>query len=139
MVLLDMLPTGVTKYGASTPSCLGEIALGPSRMPADGDAAFSIYASGAPPNGLGLLALGNLRDVPGTPLFGVNVHLGLTGNLFIYPSPPVDPAGFVEHPLPIPPGFVGKTLHAQMVFVDLGSCGPVGSFSASNALTITVQ
>ena len=27
VVLLDMLPTGVTKYGASTPSCLGEIAL----------------------------------------------------------------------------------------------------------------
>lgn len=139
MVELDMLPTGVSKFGSSTPSCLGEISLGPTRMPADGDQAFSIYASGAPPNGLGLLTLGNLRDVPGTPLMGVNVHLGLTGNLFSYSCPPVDAAGFVERAMPIPPGFVGKTLHAQMFFVDLGACGSPGVFSASNALSITVQ
>lgn len=123
MVLLDMLPKGVHKFGSSTQSCLGEIALAPSRMPTDGDAAFSLIASGAPPSSFGVLALGSQRDVLGTTVLGVNVHLGLSGSQFVYSMPQVSPTGFAERPLPIPPGFTGQTLHAQMLFVDIGSCG----------------
>ncbi len=47
---LDMLPTGVSAFGVSSPGCFGPLAIGVTSMPFIGNSAFSITCTNAPPN-----------------------------------------------------------------------------------------
>jgi hypothetical protein len=134
----DLLPTGVSKYGASTPSCLGAIRLAPTRMPVQGDPTFALYGSGAPPGTFGILALGAGQLSGGVPLLGFQVYLDPLVSIFTY-GMQSDSFGWAERALPIPVGTAGMTVYLQCAWFNTAACGGVGTFSASNALSLTVQ
>lgn len=141
ITIFDFLPTGVERYGGSSGACIGEvIPLGATRMPVAGDPEFSIYASGAPLGGLGFLLVGGTPDVVGLPLFGIDLHVSLFQQpVLLLASPTPGAGGFAEQPMPLPAPSMGKTIYAQLLWIDAGGCGSAGTWSASNALEITVQ
>jgi hypothetical protein len=135
---LDMLPTGVSKFGTSTPGCLGPLAAGVTSMPQAGSDDFAVTCTAAPLGSTqGLLAL-SLASLPvsqtalGTQLWLDPFHL-----FALVPAKSVG-AGFSTVGLRIPggPAAIGLKAFAQFLWKD--PCGPAG-WSASNALHIVVQ
>jgi hypothetical protein len=135
---LDMLPTGTARFGSSTASCLGPIALIPNKMPVAGDASFGLVTSAAPPNAVGVLGIGAASLASGIPLLGVTLFLDL-GQPLVLLGASADAHGWSEKLLPLPAASAGATVHCQIVWIDLGSCGSPGAFSATNGLSISPQ
>jgi hypothetical protein len=140
---LTMLPSGVSRYGASSAGCEGPLAIGVTSWPQAGNATFSVTCHSAPPRSTtGWLLLAALRVEVPTSVLGVDLWVSLV-------SPPValratsSAIGASEVPLPIPnvPAFVGKSVFAQFLWAGPSIpplCPPLG-LSASNALQITIQ
>lgn len=139
---LDLLPTGVTRYGNASPSCSGPPRIDVGSMPAVGNAAFEILGSGVPAGSPGLLALaGSGLGVP-LPLLGIGVWVD-PGVLLATPGVLADATGSIVFSLPLPAqaGIAGVRLDAQFVWLGPTApppCPPAG-FAASPALTIVVQ
>jgi len=135
---LDLLPKGVTKYGRSTPACQGTIALGVTRMPADGAGDFAVTCINAPPNSIGILAVGFVPSVQGVPLANIVVHVNP-----LFPYLPLyalsDGNGAATVNLPVPAGTRGIKAYCQLIWANTPSCPGSGILSASNALEIEVQ
>jgi hypothetical protein len=140
---LDMLPTGVRMFGASSPGCRGALAISVTAMPRIGNATFQITCNGAPPNapGLLLLAAGGLA----TPfrVLGVDVWVDPTSAWFIAPPAASNAVGgaYLALPLPQDPWLVNQQANAQFVWLGPTSpppCPPL-CISASSALEITIQ
>jgi hypothetical protein len=53
---LDLLPTGVSAFGRSSPGCTGPLAISVTAMPHVGNAGFAVTCGNAPPSTTGLLA-----------------------------------------------------------------------------------
>lgn len=68
---LDMLPTGVVRYGKSTAACQGPMAIDVTRMPQSGDSKFTVTCAQAPPNTTGFLLLGAGQHLRGLPILGM--------------------------------------------------------------------
>ena len=132
---LDMLPTGVRKYGTSTPSCVGPMAMGVTKMPQPNTPDFTILGINAPPNATGYLLLG--REPADRQQSGVRI---LVRNLYTPPIPiQADATGTVSYARLIPAGTEGRRFYAQFVMSSDRGCGlPNPSYSASNALEVTV-
>ena len=134
---LDLRPTGVVAYGASTPGCSGPLAIGVRRWPQVGNAAFELTCRGASPAALGVVILNYPAQVPSLPVLGFDLWVAPAGAaLAVVIS---DANGRAEQPLPIPAQatLAGLQLHTQFVFYVAG-CPPQG-WSASNALSLTIQ
>jgi hypothetical protein len=134
---LDLRPTGVVAYGTSTPGCSGPLAIGVRRWPQVGNAAFELTCRGASPAALGVVILNYPAQVPSLPVLGFDLWVAPAGAaLSVVIS---DANGRAELPLPIPAQatLAGLQLHTQFAFYVPG-CPPQG-WSASNALSLTIQ
>jgi hypothetical protein len=138
IAVLDMLPTGVTRYGSSTPGCTGLLAMGVTAMPRVGQP-FGLTCNNAPPlSAQGLLFLG---------LSGLGQPLAAKGAaLWVNPLPtfllvPVSSdllgAVWLQGTIPNKAGLVGAKIYTQVFWTD--PCLPLGTLSASNALEIEIQ
>lgn len=135
---VELQPIGVLPFGESTPNCHGPFLIGVTEQPKVGSSTFSLYASGAPENGLGLLALSAIGNPWGRELFGVTLWLGTSGAVSILPVKAKDFA-YAEVVVPIPQATQGLDVFAQFLFQNTAACGGAGSYSATNALRLTIQ
>jgi hypothetical protein len=134
----DLLPTGVVKYGTSTPSCTGPVALGVTRMPLAGDPLFAFTSVGTPPAAAGLLVVGVGQDLAGTLVLGISLHVDLGQPVVLLPIL-ASGLGAATTTVPIPPGTTGTRVFVQSVWAGTPACGGLGTLSASHALEVTVQ
>lgn len=138
----DMLPTGVTAFGASSPGCAGPLSMSVNASPNVGNAAFAVTCSNAPASTSGACGLTANSFSNPVSVLGVNLwidpslaFLGLTANS--------NGIGASEVLLPIPnaSALAGGRLCAQFFWVGPNApapCPPLG-WSASNALEVIVQ
>ncbi|HVS11459.1 MAG TPA: hypothetical protein VMS76_16440 [Planctomycetota bacterium] len=134
---LDPYLEGVRPIGDSSPSCTGPIRLNAWQMPVAGDPGFGIYVSGAPPSARGWLMIGSPAQAP-VLVNGVKVWIALAQPTQRVPLVS-DADGYVEIPLPLTAMTQGQSSSMQAFFAGTPTCGGVGTFSASNGITITVQ
>jgi len=134
---LDMLPTGVSKYGSSTAGCQGKSWTGVTAMPKVGGL-FGITCTNADPLATpAFLMIG---------IAGVRTGLSAKGTqMWVSPFLPylLVPVGFndvgftnVSLAIPSVPSFANLTLFVQVF--NASSCAPNG-WAASNALAVTIQ
>jgi len=137
-------PTGIVAYGAGTAACAGTIGVWGTPEPAIGQAAFRVACSNAPPNAIGLFAMGTRVTNGWDPLgIGLTSHLGFVVPFALTRS---DVGGGASVGLPIPnvPWLAGLTVHAQSFwFADPGlgnTCSPAWyELASSRGLSITLQ
>ena len=140
---LDMLPTGVSAYGNSSPGCNGALTISVSSWPQLGNSSFSVTTSGAPANSnSGFLLLSVAPMSPPLNVLGVDLWVSLSPSSLALRATSSS-AGAADVPLPLPntPSLVGQSLYAQFVWIGPTTpppCPPLG-LSASNALEITIQ
>jgi hypothetical protein len=132
----DLLPKGVSKFGASTPGCAGPLAAGVTSMPWVGNPTFGMTCLDAPPNGLGFLgiAAGSLA----TPVFASGAAVWIDPSALVLLPLLANAKGFVEVVVPLPAGFVVPGMQGFLQFFWPDPCAP-GGISASNALEVVVQ
>ncbi|MCI0588143.1 MAG: hypothetical protein L0323_15035, partial [Planctomycetes bacterium] len=141
---LDMLPTGASAYGASTPGCAGPLAIGVTSWPQVGNAAFAITCWHAPVNATGLLAFSGAPLATPFVFLGAWVWLDLVSPAFFVLPVPSNAVGTAQVPVPIPanPALAGGQAFVQFFWAGPNSpsppCPPLG-VSASSALAIAVQ
>ena len=138
VTVLDALPTGVDRFGESTASCNGPIWIGVTEQPVAGSSTFGLTSSGSPPDSVGVLALGGASAPVGFPILGVLALLDplAIANLSVVTS---DHLGWCEQSFVLPASSQGKTGYFQFLWFNTAGCGGLGTFSASNALEVTVQ
>jgi hypothetical protein len=132
----DMLPKGVTKFGASTPGCAGPLAAGVTSMAYPGNPDFGVTCLDAPPNAVGFIAL-SAQGLPApATVSGAKLWVDPAG---LVPLLPVlsNGLGFARVSAAIP-GTIPIGAGAYLQFLWLDPCAP-GGVSASNALEIVVQ
>jgi hypothetical protein len=132
----DLVLRGVRLFGASSRGCRGPIQLNALEAPISGSATFGFYVSGAAPNSNGWLVLGTEASSATTRL-GVSVWLALDHAITRIPIQ-TDADGYVEVALPLTSAAKGSSISAQAFVQGTSACGGVGSWSATNALTLTV-
>jgi len=141
---LDMLPTGVTSVGFSTPGCAGSLAMNVNSIPNIGNAGFALTCGNAPPNNTaGFVVLG--RSLFSPPF--------VTGGVTLFPDPALgglfgvssDAIGSADYVFPIPNDvtLIGVVFFAQFAWTSGPTTPsppcPVTGNSASNALQIVIQ
>jgi hypothetical protein len=136
--LLTLLPTGASRFGASTPGTAGPLAIGVTDMPSIGTADFALTCTSAPASsteGLLVLGFGGLSS----PLVGkgVDVWVDPLPVLFIFRATSnADGYAVVTMPLPNDPRLIGIGTTWQFVWAPDEVGGP---WSASNALAVVIQ
>lgn len=135
---MDLLPTGVERYGTSSPACNGPIVMDTNRMPANGTPDFTIACSAAPPLANGWLLLGAEPDDGSTRVLGASLHVSAARFLGAIPATS-DALGFGAVRLPLLKRWAGTQLFAQFLWVNPANCTGTGALSSSNALRIVVQ
>jgi hypothetical protein len=128
----DMLPAGVSRYGTTTPSCLGPVAIGVTAMP-QGGGVFGLTSTNGPPGSSGLLLVSGLQDAAGSAVKGV--ELFVAPPLIILPVV-ADDTGYLELPIPVLGSWVGLTGYIQIVWFGTPECP---GLSATPGLAVTVQ
>lgn len=137
-------PTGVVAYGTGTPACSGTIGMHGTPRPAIGEGSFRVLCSNAPPDSVGLLAVGTRVLGGWDPLgLGLELHLGLAFPVTAMRS---DVGGVAGVALPIPniPWFAGLTVHLQSFWIGDAGRGDTCSkatyeLASSRGLSITLQ
>jgi hypothetical protein len=134
---LELLPAGATKFGVSTPGCLGPLAIGVTSIPQVGNEIFALTCTNGPPMQQGFVAIS---------LSGLAAPIMAAGTqAWIDPAVLVavfrarsNSVGLSLLPVRLPsnPAAIGLEAYAQYFWPD--PCGPAG-WSASNALHLTVQ
>ena len=133
------LPTGIQRYGASTPECTGTIAMLPSRLAAAGSNQFRLRTTPtAPTNAAAVLLLGAFQDLAGTGLLNLQLHVGFTPPLLLVPLS-TSAAGVASLQVPVPATAASAQFFTQFVFVSTTVCPAGGPLAASDALNVTVQ
>jgi hypothetical protein len=135
---LDLLPTGVSKFGSSTPGGAGPLSLGVTAMPRVGSETFAVTCSGAPPTGPSgflLVGLGGLTE----PVSGAGTAVWVDPATLVSLLPmKSQPVGYSELKARIPDdqAAVGLAFVVQSFWIDHGAAS---GWSASNALEIVLQ
>jgi hypothetical protein len=139
---LDLLPTGVTAFGRSSPGCRGVLVASVTSVPSVGNAAFEITCTQAPELAVGtlLLAAGPLGS--GLPVLGIELWVDV-GGPWVPVSAVSDLVGFAAVGLALPsePALVGASVFAQFLWLGPTApppCPPIG-LSASQGLQIEIQ
>ena len=135
---MDLLPTGVERYGVSSGACRGTMVMDVTSMPTAGMQEFTVVCSAAPPSATGWLLLGAVPDNPGRPVLGARVHLGLSSTIVALPVSS-NALGFGAVRMPLNSVGRGAQAFAQFVWVNPSSCMGNGPLSSSHALAIVVQ
>jgi hypothetical protein len=140
---LDLLPTGATAFGASTPGCGGALAVGVTSLPQIGNADFAITCNNAPPNALGVIFLAADGRTTPVVIVGAQLWLDPASAFFASTFALSDAQGVSSFPLPLPanPSFAGAEIDAQFFWAGPTApppC-PATGLSASNALEIVIQ
>ncbi|MCI0588298.1 MAG: hypothetical protein L0323_15820, partial [Planctomycetes bacterium] len=141
---LDMLPTGASAYGDSTPGCAGPLAIGVTSIPQVGNAAFALTCWHAPVNATGLLAFSSAGLATPFVFLGASVWLDLASPAFFVLPVPSNAVGAAQVGIPIPanPALAGGQAFVQFFWAGPSSpsppCPPLG-VSASAALAVTIQ
>ncbi|MCI0586737.1 MAG: hypothetical protein L0323_07855 [Planctomycetes bacterium] len=133
----DLLPTGASRYGASTPGCGGTVVISVNSLPQVGNLAFEITCVGGPANATG--SLGFSSAGLGTPLLlgGFSLWIDPSAPMFFGASASSGPAGETALSIPIPPD---PTLAAAQVFAQFAwpdPCAP-GGIAGSSGLAVVV-
>jgi hypothetical protein len=135
---VELQPIGVVPFGESTPNCHEPFQIGVTEQPRAGSSTFSLYASGAPENALGVLALSGIGNPGGRPFLGTTLWLGTSNGVAVL-AVQAQAFPYAERIVPIPPAAQGLEVFAQFLFHNTASCGGLGTFSATNALKLTIQ
>jgi len=135
---LDLLPTGVQRYGLSTPACNGPVVAGVTRMPRAGDAQFAFTCINASPNTAGILAVGFASSVRGIPIANVRAYLNPAVPFLAFLAVS-DATGASTVRVPIPAGTKGVRVYCQFFMSTTVACPGSGPLSASNALDMIIQ
>jgi hypothetical protein len=135
---VELQPIGVLPYGSSTPNCHGPFLIGVTEQPAAGSNTFSLYASGAPENAIGLLGLSPLGNPWGRDVLGLTLWLGPSPGMAVLPVQ-AQSIPYAEVVIPIPLAAAGLEVYAQFAFQNTPTCGGSGTYSATNALKLTIQ
>jgi hypothetical protein len=134
---LDLLPAGASRYGGSTPACLGPIQAGALGPVSASSSSFAVYCTGAPPLGIGFLGLATNASLPPLPILGIDVHLDPL-QLALVKIASADTDGFAAVALPLPASAGGITGYFQFLWLGTPSCGGMGAFFASDGLAVSV-
>ncbi len=135
VLVMDLLPTGVERFGSGTAACDRPILAGVRFSPRFDNEAFAIYTTGAPPATNGVVLFG---DPLPTPLAAFNIDL-LLWNIATAEPVTTDGLGFSMLPLPIGVSSLpGVSLSAQSVFLTNATCPGSGPFAASDRLDLTI-
>lgn len=140
---LDMLPTGVTAFGASTPGCSGRLAASVTSIPKVGNPNFTLTCTNVSAPSLGIAAFSPNPAV--LPISVIGIDLWIDPNVLILFAMVATQPG-ADFVLPIPasaptPLPVGISFSAQFVWYSdaTGPSCPATGWSASNAITFVVQ
>ena len=137
---LDLLPTGVATFGASTPGCAGPVWIGAIAMPAAGSTGFTLTSTNGPPGALGVACLGAGALTAPLPILGAGLWINPAPPFMALPSA-TNARGSAELNLPIPAGVpAGISLAAQFLWFGPAApppC-PAQGVSASDALLFTI-
>lgn len=136
--------TSVAATGQSTSTCPRLIESTVGSLPAVGNSAFALWATGGPrpavaPLGV-IVAAGATAPIGQPPLFGVAFAFDATRVLsYTVMLPPTGILGNARFGLPLPnnANFVGARLVFQFGFFD-STCGPQG-LTASDGVVVTIQ
>ncbi|MBK6939241.1 MAG: hypothetical protein IPH13_03415 [Planctomycetes bacterium] len=131
---IDMLPTGVTRIGASTPGCLGPLAVGVILNPKAGTKTFEVTCTRGPKFGSGHLIVSSSKLAIPILASGATLYVDPAAATLVPVS--TDDLGFARRALPLRHSLQGSKGYVQFVFPD--PCAP-GGWSASPALEIIVQ
>jgi hypothetical protein len=129
---LSLLPDGIRHLEGSGASCSAAMTLGATRPAWPGQADFSLFLSGGPPAGLGVLAIGAQSAVP-VDVGGALSWVDPNSAPILLPLA-LGQNGFRELPLPIPVGASGAELAAQAFLLPPPGCGQ--SLLSSHGLAI---
>jgi len=132
------LPTGISRYGLSTPSCEGPIQINAQGAPIEGGS-FTITNINAPANASGWLVAGLGAANPPLLAKGAGLHIDPNTFLAILPVTATS-GGYHEFPISLPSGTQGVTVYFQYFWQNTADCASVTSgLSASDAIAVTVQ
>lgn len=131
---LDLLPTGVTKFGTATPGCAGASYATVNSWPKAGSRSFAIQCARSPKNAKGVLVVSPSALAAPLSLAGTSLWVNPNGAVLLSASSNGD--GIADVTIPIRPQYAGTTLYTQFLWPD--PCGPAG-YSSSNALQIVAQ
>ena len=139
----DMLPTGVSAFGNSSPGCGGLLVHSVTSMPFVGNQDFALTCTEAPANGAGLLVLGAGRLPFAIPVLGIELWVDVATLPALLLTANADATGYARIDVPLPPNSAlnGATVFTQLLWPTPASpapCPPQG-FSASHGLQITLQ
>ena len=133
------LPTGVVRYGTSTPACQGPIQIGVRDLPTVGNPKFAITTVHAPPDATGWIVMGTQPAVPPRLAKGAEIFVDLEKLHLLLPAHS-NSGGFDEFAVAFPPASLGMTLYWQSIWGATVDCGaPSGVLATSDALAVTVQ
>lgn len=140
---LDMLPTGVTAFGASTPGCNGRLAASVTSIPKVGNANFALTCTNVTAPSIGIAAFSPNPAV--LPISVIGIDLWIDPNVLILFAMVTTQPG-ADFVLPIPASAptslpAGISFSAQFVWYSdaTGPACPATGWSASNAVTFVVQ
>jgi hypothetical protein len=133
---LDLLPSGLLRYGTAAAGCAGEPLAWGSPQPVVGEGAFQLACTRVEPARPGALLLGTPSSVA-LRIFGIDLWLDTGLPLLVLPAA-ASPEGGAALRLPIPsdPVWRGAMLGSQWVWAD--GCAASG-LAASRALALLVQ
>ncbi len=126
----DMLPSNMTRFGAGTAACLGDIDLQVNQMPAPGATSFQLICNDAPPSAAGVLLIGTQVAAP-IPVLNVDIWV-----LPLLSVALTSQNGFARTPIPLY-STLPTPLPAvafQYLWLTTPSCAGSGPLAASHAV-----
>lgn len=129
---LDLLPKGVTKYGAATPGCDGPSYATVNSWPKAGNKGFGVQCAASPKNAKGYALIS--AHALAAPISALGIALWVDPATALVVAVESDDGGVAQLIMPVRPQFAGTKVYVQFVWPD--ACGAAG-FAASNALEVT--
>jgi len=133
---LDLLPTGVSKYGQATAGCAGKPVIGSTAMPKTGGT-LSITCGRAPPQASGFLMIGTNKTSSPLMVLGAGLHVDPLQPFVLVPVIAGND-GNVDVAFHLSPSIAPPGTHRYVQFLFRDPCPPIG-IAASNALELIVQ
>ncbi|MEZ5963936.1 MAG: hypothetical protein R3F56_08845 [Planctomycetota bacterium] len=140
---IDMLPTGVDRFGDSSFGCAGRLAADASSMPFVGNADFRLTCSNAPSRAHGEVFLASAALSAPLRVLGVDLWIDPASDWLAIVPVQSNASGYATQPFPIPddPVLTGVALYAQFCWFGATQpppCPPQG-FATSDPLRVTIQ
>ena len=137
---LQLHPSGIKRFGSSSASCNGDVALYALADATSPSAGFGLACLKSPPSTRGFLAVTVRRLTAPVVLVGVNIWVDPNPAQLILLPIATSATGAFKLPVAIPPGVQkGLRVYIQVIWANTAACGGAGTASASDALELTVQ